>query len=110
MLFSSTTICDPPRVYPFLPEDTPLLNNYNIMRRSQNLPLSSRIYLPFQQLYVTLPESTPPSRNIPLPLSLQLCVIFQVVVVNHCFTSLFGTKGLLSDIVIRYKRCSQLMR
>ena len=25
----------------------------------------------------------------------------QVVVVNHCFTSLFGTKGLLSDIVIR---------
>ena len=26
---------------------------------------------------------------------------FYVVVVNHCFTSLFGTKGLLSDIVIR---------
>ena len=24
-----------------------------------------------------------------------------VVVVNHCFTSVFGTKGLLSDIVIR---------
>ena len=24
-----------------------------------------------------------------------------VVVVNHCFTSLFGTKGLLSDIVLR---------
>ena len=24
-----------------------------------------------------------------------------VVVVNLCFTSLFGTKGLLSDIVIR---------
>ena len=23
-----------------------------------------------------------------------------VVVVNHCFTSLFGTKGLLSDIII----------
>ena len=33
-----------------------------------------------------------------------------VVVVNHCFTSLFGTKGLLSDIIIRKKRCSQLMR
>ena len=31
------------------------------------------------------------------------CVIcFQVVVVvNHCFMSLFGTKGLLSDIVLR---------
>ena len=24
-----------------------------------------------------------------------------VVVVNHCFTSLFGTKGILSDIIIR---------
>ena len=24
-----------------------------------------------------------------------------VVVVNHCFTSLFGTNGLSSDIVIR---------
>ena len=32
------------------------------------------------------------------------------VVVNHCFTSLFGTNGLLSDIVIGLKRCSQLMR
>ena len=30
-------------------------------------------------------------------------IIFKVavVVVNHCFTSLFGTKGLLSDIIIR---------
>ena len=25
----------------------------------------------------------------------------QVVVVNHCFTSLLGTNGILSDIVIR---------
>ena len=24
-----------------------------------------------------------------------------VVAVNHCFTSLFGTKGILSDIIIR---------
>ena len=24
-----------------------------------------------------------------------------VVVVNHCFTSLFGTKNLLSDIITR---------
>ena len=30
-----------------------------------------------------------------------IIAIFLVVVVNHCFTSLFGTKGLLSDIVIR---------
>ena len=28
------------------------------------------------------------------------CVSTYVVVVNHCFTSLFGTKGLLSDIII----------
>ena len=27
--------------------------------------------------------------------------LVSVVVVNYCFTSLFGTKGLLSDIVIR---------
>ena len=26
---------------------------------------------------------------------------WQVVVVNHCFTSLFGTKGILSDNIIR---------
>ena len=36
--------------------------------------------------------------------------LFTEVVVNHCFTSLFGTYGLLSDIAIRLKRCSQLMR
>ena len=29
-----------------------------------------------------------------------LLVVVVVVVVNHCFTSLFGTNGLLSDIVI----------
>ena len=28
-------------------------------------------------------------------------IVQVVVVVNHCFTSLFGTKGLLSDIIIR---------
>ena len=29
-----------------------------------------------------------------------LSTLFVVVVVNHCFTSLSGTDGLLSDIVI----------
>ena len=29
------------------------------------------------------------------------CIYFGIVVVDLCFTSLFGTKGLLSDIVIR---------
>ena len=33
-----------------------------------------------------------------------------VVIVNHCSVSLFGTNGLLGDIVIRWKSCSQLMR
>ena len=37
------------------------------MRPSQNLPLPPRIYPPFQQLYATLPESTPPSQDIPTP-------------------------------------------
>ena len=35
------------------------------MRPSQNLPLFPRIYSPFQQIYSTLPESTPPCQNIP---------------------------------------------
>ena len=35
------------------------------MRLSQNLPLPPRIYLPFQQLYATLPEYILPSQNIP---------------------------------------------
>ena len=30
-----------------------------------------------------------------------LTLLLKVVVVNQCFTSLFGTNGLLSDIVIR---------
>ena len=34
-------------------------------------------------------------------LQLKFGVVVVVVVVNHCFTSLFGTKGLLSDIIIR---------
>ena len=35
------------------------------MRPSQNLSLPPREYTPFQQLYATLPESTPPSQNAP---------------------------------------------
>ena len=66
----STTICDPPRIYPSRPEYTLLYNNY--MRPFQNPPLFPRIYPPFQQLYVTLPESTPPSQNIP-PFSTTIC-------------------------------------
>ena len=34
--------------------------------------------------------------NLPLVLLIEL-----IVVVNLCFTSLFGTKGILSDIIIR---------
>ena len=68
----STTICDPPITHPSLPEYTPLFNNYNILRPSQNLPLPPKIYPHFQQLYANLPESTPPSQNIP-PLSTTIC-------------------------------------
>ena len=77
-------MCDPPRIYPSLPEYTPLFNQFrpicatlpestppsqNIpppfstnvyMCPSQNLPLLPRIYPPFHQLYATLSESTPP--------------------------------------------------
>ena len=60
----SAIICHPPRIYPSLPENTPIFNNY--MRPSQNIPPPPRIYpLFFLLLYATLPESTPPSQNIP---------------------------------------------
>ena len=59
--FSMSTICDPPTIYPSLPEYTTLFNNY--MRPSQNLLIPPRIYPHFQQLqdYATPPESAPPS-------------------------------------------------
>ena len=40
-------------------------------------------------------------RNLPLRQNVFAPPVVVVVVVNHCFTSLFGTNGLLSDIVIR---------
>ena len=52
-----TTICDLPRIYPSLPEMPPPL--------SETICDPSRIYPPFQQLYATLPESTPTFQNIP---------------------------------------------
>ena len=54
-VFGSQNLPLPPRIYP-------LFNKY--MRPSQNILLPPRIYTPFQQLYATLPESTPPSQNI----------------------------------------------
>ena len=71
-----TTICDPPSQKLSLPpEYTPPLffNNYDIMRPSQNLPLSPRIYPSFQQLHATIPESTPPSQNIPPFQQMHMC-------------------------------------
>ena len=41
-----------------------------------------------------------PDVSIELLLLLLNNLCSTVVVVNHCFTSLFGTNGLLSDIVI----------
>ena len=88
--FSTTIIlCDPPRIYPSLPESTPLFNQFmcattticdppRIQLSPQNIPpfqqlyatfpestLPPRIYPLFQQLHATLPEYTPPSQNIP---------------------------------------------
>ena len=74
-------MCDPPRIYPSLPEYTPFSINLYV-RPSQNLPLPPRIYPPFQQMYMcdppriypSLSEYTPlfnnyvrPSQNLPLP-------------------------------------------
>ena len=62
----STNICDLPRIYSFLPEYTPFSTIIcDPPRIYPSLP-EYRPYPPFQQLYATLPESTPPSQNIPL--------------------------------------------
>ena len=92
--------CGRPRIYPgvdpelyprgrlrLLPESTPPsqdLPPFIVIKRSvfgsQNLPVNPRIYHPFQQLYVTLPASTPPriytpflSEYISPPLSTTIC-------------------------------------
>ena len=60
----STTICDRPRIYPSLPESTPSPFSTTI----SDLPRiysSLSEYTPILQLFATLPESTPLSRNIP---------------------------------------------
>ena len=66
--FSTTIIlCDPPRIYPSIPEYTPPpFKNYTTLPEST---LPPRIYPPplFQEVlyYATLSEYTPPSQNIP---------------------------------------------
>ena len=82
----STTICDPPRIYPSLPEYTPFLITVLYATLSESTPLSQNIPPPFSTticdppriysslpeytpfsitvLYATLPESTPPSQNM----------------------------------------------
>ena len=78
--FQHMYMCDPPRIYPSLPEYTPLFKQLNATF-PESTPLSTAIILcdapriypslpeytppPFQQLFITLPESTPPSQNIP---------------------------------------------
>ena len=62
-----TTICDPPRIYPSLPEYSPLFNKFLCVTVTESPPLSQNIHPPpppFQKLYATLPGSTLPSQNI----------------------------------------------
>ena len=65
----STTICDTPRIYPSLTDYTsPPFSTNVYVRSSRNLPLPPRIYPPplFNKfICATLPESIPPSQNIP---------------------------------------------
>ena len=68
----STTMCNTPRIYPSLPEYTPLFNNYNIIQPSQNLPLSPRMHPSFN-------NHMRHSQNLSIPLgiypSLTICDI-----------------------------------
>ena len=117
--FSTTIILsEPRRIYPSLPEYTPLFNNYNIMRPSQhiplppriyplfnnsmrcsqNLPLLPRIYLPpFQQMHMCAPGSTPPSQNIPPPLSttIILCEPRRIYPSLPKYTPLFNNYNIM---------------
>ena len=59
-------MCDPPRIYPSLPEYTHFFNNY--MRPFQNLSLPEYTYPLFNKfICATLPESTPPPQNMRTP-------------------------------------------
>ena len=90
--FQQINMCDPPRIYPSLPEYNPLFNkcicatipettppSQNILpfstnvyvRPSEKLPLPLRFFNNF--ICATPPESTPPSQNIS-PLSKHLYV------------------------------------
>ena len=62
-------MCDPPRIYPSIPKRTPLFNKFICATLPESTPPSQNLPS-FQQLqyYATLPESTPPSQNIPPPL------------------------------------------
>ena len=78
--FQPIYMCDPPGIYPSLPEYTPLFNKCiyvtlpestspsfltNYMRPSQNLPLPDYTPLFNKCICATLPEYTPPSQNKP---------------------------------------------
>ena len=65
-----------PRIYSSLQECTPLFNNYNIMRPSQNIPLPPRIY-PFQQIYMCDPTRIYPSLPEYTPFSTTVCDPFR---------------------------------
>ena len=59
--------CGRPRIYPSLPESTPLYcDHVKCILLPESTPLSQNIPpFPTTNLYATLPESNPPSQNIP---------------------------------------------
>ena len=72
--FQTIYMCDSPRIYPSLPEYTPLFKNYRPMLRIYPSGLLPQYTPIFNKciLCATLPESTPPSQNIP-PFSATVC-------------------------------------
>ena len=60
-LFQPLYMCDPPRIYPSLPEYTLPFSINLYVRPSENLHLPPRIYPPFQQIYMCDPSRTYPS-------------------------------------------------
>ena len=74
MLYAS--ICDPPRIYPSLPQSTPpfIVIMWGVFGY-HNLPVPSHNIPPFIHLYSTLPEYTPPSNDLPPPPFSWLCEV-----------------------------------
>ena len=77
----STTICGTPRIDPSLPEYTPFSTTISSCDAPRIYPFLPEYSPLFEQLYATLPESTPPSENTP-PF-FDKCIVYNIPSQNY---------------------------